>query len=94
MVYDMNTRGKSAFWLGVARLSSGLKLGEEPFPLWLKPWGFLLPVFEPWTRLRESHNHGGSLGILTDAYETGLVPRTHLLESSITNVPRQHTDFW
>ena len=31
MVYEMNTIGKSAFWLGVARLSSGLKLGEEPF---------------------------------------------------------------
>jgi hypothetical protein len=30
MVYEMNTIGKSAFWLGVARLSSGLKLGEEP----------------------------------------------------------------
>ena len=26
----MNTIDKSAFWLGVARLSSGLKLGEEP----------------------------------------------------------------
>ena len=32
MVYEMNTRDKSAFWLGVARLSSGLKLGEEPNP--------------------------------------------------------------
>ena len=30
MVYEMNTIGKSAFWLGVARLSSGLRLGEEP----------------------------------------------------------------
>jgi hypothetical protein len=30
MVYEMNTIGKSAFWLGVARLSSGPKLGEEP----------------------------------------------------------------
>ena len=30
MVYEMNTIGKSAFWLSVARLSSGLRLGEEP----------------------------------------------------------------
>src|SRR5229473_5641061 len=30
MVYEMNTIGKSAFWLGVARLSPGLRLGEEP----------------------------------------------------------------
>jgi hypothetical protein len=30
MVYEMNTIGKSAFWLGVARLSSGLNDGEEP----------------------------------------------------------------
>src|SRR5438105_15196319 len=30
MVYEMNTIDKSAFWLGVARLSSGLNDGEEP----------------------------------------------------------------
>ena len=34
MVYEMNTIDKSAFWLGVARLSSGLNDGEEPFFAW------------------------------------------------------------